>query len=587
MSLFRQIISVILLIEFIVFSAMIFDQFQTQQRQIRERLLSDAKDSATTLGLSIATIAQMQEAQGHIAAMVDAVFDSGYYRRIVVEGMSGEVMYQKENPEKVYHVPQWFVDAVALEETMAQSLIMAGWQQYATLYVYNHNGHAYVQLWSSLQSLMRGFLLFFLGSAAALYLLLRLMLRPLGGLKRQAEAIMRAEFLLSEALPYTTELREVSLTMNAMVTRVKETFRRESEALARERMLRCFDAEFQIANKSHFMNRLGAHLSRQDDASYGLIILVEWVDVTELKDHYGYHRYAEFMATLISALQTMMQGYGDEAFVARFDTATLALMLPGRERVVQEEQIAQEIEQLCVQNVETHFRRQCVHCRFAIGLSRYSAHMERSTVMSHADFALLEAKAEECSGYRIYVPHDVFETLLSCGRERWVQVIEEAIGSQELELTLQRCMDPSKTPFHDELSANVFTPEGERLDEAFFVPIAHYAHRMGAIDRYLLECAAKHPSETGMAINLFAQSLEDAEMLRLLEAYAHPRRKKPRVDIEINSRTLLAHPEVSNRFVASIRKMGYRFGIDHFYFTPEGLLLIETLLPQNGLSLRD
>ncbi|MBN2894519.1 MAG: EAL domain-containing protein [Campylobacterales bacterium] len=26
--------------------------------------------------------------------------------------------------------------------------------------------------------------------------------------------------------------------------------------------------------------------------------------------------------------------------------------------------------------------------------------------------------------------------------------------------------------------------------------------------------------------------------------------------------------------------MGYRFGIDHFYFTPEGLLLIETLLPR-------
>ena len=84
---------------------------------------------------------------------------------------------------------------------MAQSQIMAGWQQYGTLSIRNHNGHAYLQMWDILVSLLETFGIIFTLTVMGLFLLLRLVLRPLKKVRMQAEAILHDDFPINEEVP--------------------------------------------------------------------------------------------------------------------------------------------------------------------------------------------------------------------------------------------------------------------------------------------------------------------------------------------------------------------------------------------------
>jgi len=62
--------------------------------QIQNRLFSDAQDTATSLGLSISMVAEAPESDSRIKTMINAIFDSGYYRSIVLKDVDDKVIYE-------------------------------------------------------------------------------------------------------------------------------------------------------------------------------------------------------------------------------------------------------------------------------------------------------------------------------------------------------------------------------------------------------------------------------------------------------------------------------------------------------------
>ncbi len=328
MSLFKQIALIVVFFQIITLGAVVYQNFHSVNEQIQNRLFSDAQDTATSLGLSISMVS---DSSSHIQTMINAIFDSGYYHAIVLKDVDGNVLYEKHNPNVVYNVPQWFVEYIALDTTVAESEIISGWNRFGTIYIYNHNGHAYLQLWDILNNLLQWFFIVAVIAIGALYFLLKLIFKPLKKVQDQAEGILHNDFLENSQEPFTTELKDVTLAMNSMVYKVRYIFKKEVETLKKYRNLLYFDQEFKVPNRHHFMNLLRGHLDEKDKSAFGVVAIIKFSNTDQMKNHIGYDRFFQYFQEFLKHIKIVGDCYSSDATVARFNSASYVLLLPGRD----------------------------------------------------------------------------------------------------------------------------------------------------------------------------------------------------------------------------------------------------------------
>ena len=145
MPLSRQlllIVSAVLALGFV--GALVINVHDTRV-YLSQQLESHAQDTATSLGLTLS-----QHLAGgdvvHAESYVDAVFDRGYYRQIVVEGLDGQHLVDRVVPVRVDGVPDWFVRLLPLTTPRASAAVQAGWNQLGQVVVISHPGYAYQKL---------------------------------------------------------------------------------------------------------------------------------------------------------------------------------------------------------------------------------------------------------------------------------------------------------------------------------------------------------------------------------------------------------------------------------------------------------
>ncbi|PZN84276.1 MAG: hypothetical protein DM484_03115, partial [Candidatus Methylumidiphilus alinenensis] len=88
------------------------------------QLESHAQDAATSLGLSLSP--HMSD-PATMNAMVDAIFDRGYYQEIAIDSVDGKQLIKRINPVQIKGVPDWFIALIPLETPHADALIVNGW----------------------------------------------------------------------------------------------------------------------------------------------------------------------------------------------------------------------------------------------------------------------------------------------------------------------------------------------------------------------------------------------------------------------------------------------------------------------------
>ena len=579
MSLFKQIVLIIVFFQIITLGAVIYQNFHSVNEQIQNRLFSDAQDTATSLGLSISMVAETAESDSRIKTMINAIFDSGYYKAIELKNVDGDIIYEKHNPNVVYKVPQWFIEYVALEDTVAQSEIMSGWSRFGVIYVHNHNGHAYVQLWDILNNLLKWFGIILVSVMLVLYFLLKMVFKPLKQVQAQAEAILHNDFLENTQEPFTTELKDVTSAMNSMVLKVKDIFRREVETVKKYRDILCFDQEFKVANRHHFINFLSGYLDEKDEKAFGVIILIKFSHIDQIKNHHGYDSFFKYFQSLLEQLNFIGDKYSSDAVVARFSPASYALLLPSRELYKDMDSIG--VHLLEVIN-EISFDNDEEDIQFSIGMTRYNADGSIKTIMAHADYALLQSELKVENSYHIYQEKNELEDLMLRGREMWVQAIAEAIIHDRLELVSQLCINSvSKDTFHKEIYTKMHTEDGETLSADFFLPIAKYAGFLADIDIYLFKTMQDY-DESHIALNISLDSIKNSDFIHLIQEFSYKsavKRKKLHIHFEMNLNSIGADASSVAEFSKLLKRLGYSFGIDHFIFWPDSINLIETIAP--------
>jgi len=239
MTLSKQLLILISVLFLMIFGI----NYVTSVNNIRSYLQVEsevhAQDTATSLGLSLSPYIAT-ETDPVMKAMMNAIFDMGYYKEIKLVNVDGKPLITLVNDKIFEDVPDWFVKVLPMKTASAESEISSGWSVGGTIYVTINPGYAYLKLYEQAKSAFYYSLAAFIVSMALLFFILRYMLLPLKRINEQALAIAEGQFEIIEPLPWTTEVRNVARSMNEMSTKIGGVMKKLNarlEALAKTLLL--------------------------------------------------------------------------------------------------------------------------------------------------------------------------------------------------------------------------------------------------------------------------------------------------------------------------------------------------------------
>jgi EAL domain-containing protein (putative c-di-GMP-specific phosphodiesterase class I)/GGDEF domain-containing protein len=582
MSLFKQMVIMLTLFLGIILASVLILNLKTATEFVQNQLYTDAKNTAHSLGLSLSKVSGADDISS-MEAMINAIYDSGYYERIRLVDIEGKEVYRRDADVQVSDVPQWFIKMVPIHNASASTDIMIGWSRFGTLEVSGHTGHAYRQLYSTLIDLVQTFLMLGLVVFTMLYLLLSLSLKSLTRIRDQAKAIIDNEFIIEGKIPFTTEFRSVTVAMNAMVAKVKDIFERENETLRRYHELLYKDAESKLYNRRYLSTKLPDYL--QDDASLssGVYVMFSFDEIDRFKREMGYERYLRLIIALSEEL-TAQLGTFRHALISRLNESDFFAAIPACESSLatqQAENVMLKMRQI-MEEIDPELANYLV---LGCGIGTYSENDTLKLLFSRADHAITQAKL--CGNFMVEVSQEGTETLV-LGREEWREELLQSLQESRMLLAFQSVVElrgDTFAPIHEEIFLRLLDKEGMIHSAGYFIPIATSLGLVDTLDRYGIEKVLGYIIErqplTPPAINLsgdFIKKYANIQWLRThLESFA--RQNDLVLWFEVSNTIAVQELEAVRTLGAMVKMFGYRFGIDHFTIPDAGAVYLQAIRP--------
>lgn len=230
MSLSKQLMLLISLIFIAIFSVNFYASITNIRDYLQIESEIHAQDTATSLGLSLSPYI-LEEDNSILETMINAIFDRGYYFAITLENMKGKELVRKTNPKTFEVVPAWFTELLPMETVTAKSVIDAGWVKGGTIYVTIHPGFGYLKLWEQAKKTLIYSAIMLVIFILILIAILQMVLRPLARIDRLALSIADGNFDTIGELPWTTEIRNIAVSMNFMSGKIEKAISSLNERL--------------------------------------------------------------------------------------------------------------------------------------------------------------------------------------------------------------------------------------------------------------------------------------------------------------------------------------------------------------------
>jgi EAL domain-containing protein (putative c-di-GMP-specific phosphodiesterase class I)/GGDEF domain-containing protein len=323
MTLSKQLILLISFIFLVIFSI----NFVTSINNIRDYLEVEsevhAQDTATSLGLSLSPHI-LDEDDTILSTMINAIFDRGYYLEILLENRKGKELYRKTNPKSFEEVPTWFTDMLPMKTAKTMSEIDAGWVKGGTVYVTIHPGIGYLKLWEQAKKSLTYSLVTLAIFIAILISILRLVLRPLGRIEKMALEIADGHFGKIEQLPWTTEIRNVAISMNLMSGKIEKIISNLNSKLEESSKKLRVDELTGLEMRSTFETEMK---QRFMSSGTGYVFLVRIAELGHFASQQNSQKVDDFIQQFAHVIQHTMQsnGYNEKLFY-RFVGAEFALI---------------------------------------------------------------------------------------------------------------------------------------------------------------------------------------------------------------------------------------------------------------------
>lgn len=565
MTLSRQLYLLLGALLLLVFIGSFAISLNNTRAYLNLQLASTAQDTATSLGLSVSTQLAKQD-QATLQSMVDAVFDRGDYRIIRVQDTAGRTLYERLAPLVIDRVPDWFVRGFPLETPTAEAQVMRGWSQIGTLQVASHPGYAYQQLWRDASGTLAWFLACTLVGFAVGGGLLRLLLKPLRAVEKQALAIARRQYPVQEKLPRTRELRRVVHAMNHLSRRVGHLFRAQAALIERLQHDNYIDPVTGLGNRRQFDQQLDHLLRSPDEFAGGSLLLLAWRDFKAYNDEHGY---AAGDALLRRTAEVLGATCGPVArLLCRLGGADFAVLVneTGRPAVT-------ELAQRILHGLRPATEHGAAPGRHLadIGLTLCHPGEPAGIILGRADQALRAAQQGGADAFAWAHEAAPMAPQGSAGAQAWRQRIQRYLVEHALCITLQPVADTRQAGgwLHHEVLLRARETDGSLVPAGAFLFMAERTGVSQALDRRVVELAAdwlasaQPPVPGRIAINLNPAAIADAHFVDWLTGFVAARNIAGQLVFELPERGVTRHPRQVRDFAGKLAKVGSALAVDH------------------------
>ena len=519
-----------MLVLLLLFTAM-FINYKNAEAFIRDQLISNAENTASSLGVAIGHV---QGDNAMAETFINAVFDSGYYESIVMTDIDDNVVYQSNEPIKVQGVPTWFIDHVHLKSAEVVVPLTSNWRMIGNLKINGHRGHAYEQIWHAFSQMISGFIVLGIMALIGIYLFLKMVLSPLKKVREQAEAVIQRRFIFQKQLPKTKEMHDIVLAMNILVSKVKKIYQKEAKAIENYTKLLYEDRETGYYNRDYFRIKLQGYLHSHDHFSHGHVLAFEIHKYAQLLDEIG----PNGVYKAVTHLRDMIDMYCCESFVEAIRCRTrdndIMIILPAS-RSEQVKEVAQAVCEACIGTYEID----CAYISYEEGESL-------SRIMERLGSALMMSAATETGSTRLYADGKDNIPLLS--HDEWVEKIHHAMESHAFIPMLQSVVNLDGQTVHNELLVRL-RYEGKIISAGLFMPIIEGVKMLSVLDRYVLELLDTLQPSKPISVNLTHDFIAQSVNLQVISLLSK-RWKARGIDIifELPNTILTSDPEAFQSF---------------------------------------
>ena len=573
MTLLKQIMLAIISFMLLIFVAVGILNFSTINNYIVSQLGTNAKHTANSLGLAIASVTNPKDLSG-AQTMINSVFDSGYYSMIKLTGLEGETLIESSQPLVVNSVPKWFVNNVKLEAPVAQSEIMIGWNKFGTLHVQSNTGIAYYELYNIVQNVFYVLLAMSITALLISYLGVKAIFIPLKKVQKQAEAIWQNSVIVQEKIPFTVDVRQIVLAMNVMITRVKDVFEQSAKTLSKYEELLYKDEQTVLFNRRYLQNNFKEYISSEEYSS-GAASMITCKDLRDLKQEIGFNGQQKLIKSIASIISQNALGM----LRARLNEDDFIIVSPNLTT-----QNAKNLTDKILLTIKEEFIKFNVdmdkHPVFA-AIVPYGPKTPLKDVLTTADITL--ARAKEGKNFASLIYKSDKEIVL--GKEQYKELIETSLKNGMFKFAGQKVESDFAELVHRELYIRLVDSEGRWQIASYFMPMVNEIKMTVEIDLYVLNKFADM-LRGGMlekmqyAINLGKDILSSAQhfnefenALKKIKQYA-----SAKIYIEIPNKDDI-DTAVLVGFHQRLRSLGFGFGLDHFGFDAKSIERLSAINP--------
>ena len=580
MTLSRQFTAILGIVFALVFSGTIALSVQNTRVYLGQQLGSHAQDAATSLGLSLSPHLARADLP-LVESMIDAIFDGGFYREIVVHDLAGKPVANRTLNVRIEGVPNWFMGLVPLITPLRDAEIMSGWKLGGRVSVRSHPGYAYRELWANTVDTAWWAAISIVLAAALTIAFCRSLLRPLKAVEAQALAIAAREFPVVERLPGTRELRQVVIAMNTMSRKVRQMLMEQVTLADRMREEAYSDVLTGLANRRSFDRWLQQLVSDRERSAMGAVLLVQIAGLAEVNTERGYTAGDDLVKLVAQGLAGLQLDGGlgqlngeDDQWLARISGSEFGILVGGQSR----EEIERVAELICSELRGLTFTGRGL-AGGHVGAAYFQRTLDVGRLLSEADMALRHAQNMGQIAWHVLEATPELTDVALPSASAWRETFARIIVERDVVLHFQEVRSLGLDGLlHYEVLARISNPS--RPGKAMLVPAGIFlpvAARLGfarSLDQIIVEkviaevkndVAVARFDEAHFAVNLTGAALRDAGFVAwLVDTLMDEPQVSRRLIFEVSEYAGLGMLEAMRKLALRLEEVGAGLAFDHF-----------------------
>jgi len=576
MTLFKQMAIPVSLTIILTIGSVMFINYQSSKKDMIQSLYETTVNNISSLQ---GRLGEAGESQALLSSVIDAEFDSGYFKSISFTSNDGNFKYEQVDHDPLEGVPLWFINFSHITLKPITSDVSSGWNMIGTVRVSGDTGIVYKALYKIFTQLIYVFLVSVTLSLLTLYIMLAFILRPLKGVQKQAEAVIRNEFIIQEKIPRTQEFADVVLGMNTMVSKVKAMFDKGNEELKRQKEREYIDPTTKLRNRKYLIDKLPEYLKLDASSKGGINMMVALSGVIEANEHIGHQNVDKLFMEIANIFTKEVRGY-DNSIVARMNGTEFSLFIPditSKMALALAQNIIKKstkyIQSIDLSSEETYL---------SIGLYEYNYQQNIGEVLSQSDNALAQAKFSE-DKLHLAEASTIAEVM---GKEAWRELISDAIEHNKLDFVSWPVKNAkSNTVVHNALSLVLKASEEKTYYYGQFMAPANQAGLSNSIYINILSklLMSKEPQREGESFSLRLAYefliLEEtfSTMQKLFKHYA--KELNFQLIIEIPDKLTQKYAKLANDYQTLFEEYGIKLGIFEFIGENHDYTYLQELRP--------